>query len=137
MSQDQDDFDWVSAQAKCSAESLFERLRARVREDVLRRNGIFDRGNAWKFEFDEDGDAFEVSRVAAAGSTVDAAVRFERVGRRIHVHSEEIDVELTAIVALDVSGQCRFVVGEAMYSDWEIRRMALEMLFFEETEESE
>jgi hypothetical protein len=29
---------------------------------------------------------------------------------------------------------CRFVVGEAMYSDWEIRRMALEQLFFEEDE---
>jgi hypothetical protein len=24
------------------------------------------------------------------------------------------------------------LVGEAMYSDWEIRRMALEQLFFEE-----
>jgi hypothetical protein len=32
---------------------------------------------------------------------------------------------------------CRFVVGEAMYSDWELRRMALELLFFEEIEEPE
>jgi hypothetical protein len=137
MSHDQDDFDWVSAQAKCNAASLFERLRSKVRDDVLRRNGIFDRGNAWKFEFEDDGDAFEVSRVAAAGSSVDAVVRFERAGPRIHVHSEEVDVELTAVVALDVSGQCRFVVGEAMYSDWEIRRMALETLFFEEPEDSD
>jgi hypothetical protein len=30
---------------------------------------------------------------------------------------------------------CRFVVGEAMYSDWELRRMALDLLFFEEVDE--
>jgi hypothetical protein len=27
------------------------------------------------------------------------------------------------------------VVGEVLYSDWEVRRMALELLFFDETEE--
>jgi hypothetical protein len=43
----------------------------------------------------------------------------------------------TAIVTLDTTGVCRFVVGEAIYSDWEIRRMALELLFFEEIEEPE
>ena len=31
----------------------------------------------------------------------------------------------------------RFVVGEAIYSEWEIRRMALEQLFFEEEETSD
>jgi hypothetical protein len=36
-----------------------------------------------------------------------------------------------------VAGVCRLVVGEAMYSEWEIRRMALEQLFFEEEEVSD
>jgi hypothetical protein len=66
-----DDFDWVTAQARCSAAMMFERLRTRVREDVQR------------------------------------------------------------------AGTCRFVAGEAVYSDWELRRMALEQLFFEESEEPE
>jgi hypothetical protein len=57
--------------------------------------------------------------------------------RRIHVQGEGIDVDFTAVVTLDVTGLCRFVVGEATYSDWEIRRMALEELFFEETDDSE
>ena len=135
-----DDFDWVSAQAKCSAALTFERLRTRVREDVQRRNGIFDRQDGWKFEFEDDGDAFEAVRVVTSGSTssaVGAVVRFERAGRRIHVYGEDIDVEFTAIVSLDLTGLCRFVVGEALYSEWEIRRMALEQLFFEDLEESE
>jgi hypothetical protein len=49
----------------------------------------------------------------------------------------KISTSTSAIVTLDVSGACRFVVGEAIYSDWEIRRMSLELLFFEETEEEQ
>jgi hypothetical protein len=140
MSQEQvaEDFNWVAAQARCSAALMFERLRTGAREDVQRRNGMFDQNDGWKFEFyDEDGNQFEVSRVVTPGFTGSrsALVRFERVGRRIHVHGEDSDVDFTAVVTLDVTGLCRFVVGEAMYSEWEVRRMALEQLFFEETDD--
>jgi hypothetical protein len=133
-----EDFDWVGAQAKCSAALMFDRLQTHVEEDVRRRNSLFDRHDGWKFEFfaEDDVDAFEVSRLVGNGK-VAAVVQFERVGRRIHVQGEDIDVDFTAVVTLDTSGACRFVVGEAMYSDWELRRMALELLFFEEVEEPE
>jgi hypothetical protein len=140
MSQEQtsDDFDWVRAQAKCSAAAMYEQLRARVREDVQRRNGVLDRGDGWTFEFYEDDDGFEASRLVASGRSdrrVLALVRFERDGRRITIRGEDVDVELTAIVTIDHAGACRYVVGEAVYSDWEIRKMALEQLFFEESED--
>ena len=141
MAHDQapDEFDWVSAQAQCNAASMFERLRTQVREDVQRRNGLLGRTDGWRYEFETEDDAFEVSRVT--GSLVDpktsAVVTFEKTGQRIQIHSEDIDVDLTAIVTLDVGGVCRFVVGEAIYSDWEIRRMALELLFFEEPAEDQ
>jgi hypothetical protein len=138
MAQEQvpDDFDWVGAQARCSAASMFDRLQTRVEEDVRRRNSLPDRADGWKFEIYAEDDAFEVSRLVAPGK-VGAVVQFELAGRRIHVQGEDIDVDFTAIVTLDTTGVCRFVVGEAMYSDWEIRRMALELLFFEEVEEPE
>jgi hypothetical protein len=136
-----DDFDWVGAQAKCSSQTMFTRLRTKVRDDVQSRNGVFDRQDGWRFEFyAEDDDAFEVSRVVPSGkgdTRVAALVRFEREGRRIHVQGEDIDVQFVAVVILDVAGQCRFAVGEALYADWEIRRMALELLFFEETDDEE
>ena len=131
-----DDFDWVGTQAKCSAALMFDQLRTRVEQDVRRRTGLLDRHDGWKFEFYSEADAFEVSRVIGKGK-VGAVVQFERVGRRIHVQGEDIDVDLTAIVTVDASGVCRFVIGEAMYADWELRRMALELLFFEEVEEPE
>ena len=136
-----DDFDWVGAQAKCSTQFMFERLRTRVREDVQKRNGLFDRDDQWKFEFqdgeDEDEDEFEVLRLVPSGRSetrVAAAVRFVRQGRRITVQGEDVEVDFVAVVMLDVMGQCRFAVGEAVYSDWEIRRMALDQLFFEESD---
>ena len=146
MSQEQtpDDFDWVVAQSKCSAASMFARLQAGVKEDVRRRNslGRLGRDDGWTFEFHVDGEEFEVSRVDASGITESmdstlALVRFERAGRRILVRGDGVDVEFTAVVSLDVAGVCRLVVGEAMYSEWEIRRMALEQLFFEEEEVSD
>lgn len=132
-----DDFDWVAAQSTCSAASMFARLQAGVKEDVQRRNGLLGRDDGWNFEFHEDNREFEVARVLAPGFTgpnVAALVRFERAGRRIHVHGDDVDVDFTAVVALDGAGVCRFVVGEAVYAEWEIRRMALEQLFFEEAD---
>jgi hypothetical protein len=132
-----DDFNWVAAQSTCNAASMFDRLVAGVKEDVQRRNGLLGRDDGWTFEVHEDGDdEFEVSRVVKLGgdSTVAALVRFERAGRRIHVHGDDVDVDFTAVVALDAAGACRFVVADDLYPEWEIRRMALEQLFFEEAE---
>ena len=133
-----DDFDWVTAQSKCTTALVFDRLRTHVRDDVQRRNGVFNRNDGWKFEFREDGDDFEAVRLTSdVRSNVLALVRFERHGRRIEVRGEEVDIDLTAIVSIDATGLCRLVVGEVMYSEWEIRKMALEALFFEELDEDE
>ena len=141
MAQDHasDDVDWVAAQAHCTAATAFERLRAGAKEDVRRRNAVLGRDDGWTFEFAEDDAGFDVSRIQGrlTGSNVLALVRFERAGLRINVRGEDVDVDFTAVLTLDAAGQCRFVVGEAMYSDWEIRRMALEQLFFEEVEAEE
>jgi len=135
-----DQFEWVSAKAKCTAAVMFERLRAGVKQDVERRNALLGLDDGYRFEFSEEGEAFEVARLEGsrvARANVAALVRFERAGPRIHVRSEDVDVDFTAILTLDPAGHCRFVVGEALYTDWEIRRMALELLFFDEPDETD
>jgi hypothetical protein len=118
---------------------MFDELESGVKEDVQRRNDLPDRDDGWEFEFQEDEEGYQVSRLATGftPSRVDAAVRFALAGRRIHVRGDGLDVDITAVVVLDSAGVCRFVVGEAMYAAWEIRRMALEQLFFEEPEETD
>ena len=135
-----EDFDWVSAQAACSPAAMFERLRAGVKQDVERRNARVGLDDGSRFEFSEDGDAFDVTRLEGAGFAdprIAALVRFERAGPRINVRGEDVDVDFTAVLTLDPAGQCRFVVGEALYAEWEVRRMALELLFFDERDTPE
>ena len=135
-----DQVEWVSAKAKCTAAVMFERLRAGVKQDVERRNALLGLDDGYRFEFSEEGEAFEVARLEGsrvARANIAALVRFERAGPRIHVRSEDVDVDFTAILTLDPAGHCRFVVGEALYTDWEIRRMALELLFFDEPDETD
>lgn len=122
-----DDFDWVSAQAACSPASMFERLRAGVKKDVERRNAPAGLDGRSRFEFSEDSEGFDVARLEGsrfADPRVAALVRFERAGPRINVHGEDVEVDFTAVLTLDPAGQCRFVVGEAVYTEWEVRRMA-------------
>ena len=131
-----DDFDWVAAQAACTTEQMFQRLRDGAQKDVERRNASgFGRKDQWKFELNvDDEQSFEVARTGPT-STGSAFVTFEREGTRINVSGDGVDVQFTAITGINPAGQCRYFVGEHEYVGWEIRKMALDLLFFEESDE--
>ena len=135
--QTSDEFDWVSAQSACTGEAMFERLRQSAQKDVETRNSLGGVDGV-RYELHDDGDSFEVSRVAQSGfSTAKtlAFVTFTREGRRNNVAGDGVDVDFMAIVAVNHEGLCRFFVGEIEYAEWQIRKLALEHLFFEEPEE--
>ena len=102
-----DQVEWVSAKAQCTAGLMFERLRAGVKQDVDRRNALLVIDDAFRFEFSEDAEGFEVARLQAS--------------RLAHRTSQRWCVS-------------NFVVGKALYAEWEVRRLALELLFFDEPE---
>jgi hypothetical protein len=133
-----DDFDWVSAQAGCTAEQMFTRLLEGARRDVDRRNASgFGRNDGWRFEVNvDDDDHFEVARIAGS-SKASAFVTFERAGPRINISGDGVDVELFAIVSINHNGACRYFIGEQEFLGWEVRKQALDMLFFERTEGDE
>src|SRR5687767_3424155 len=96
-----EDFDWVAAQAACSPAAMFERLRAGVKQDVERRNALVSTDDRSRFEFSEDSEAFDVTRLEGArfaDPRITALVRFERAGPRINVHGEDVDVDFTAVL---------------------------------------
>lgn len=130
-----DDFDWVSAQAGCRVDLMFQRLLEGARKDVDRRNAAgFGRRDKWRFEVSVDGDtAFEVVR-SGESSRGGAVVTFELDGPRINIAGDGVDVQLTAITSINHSGECRYYIGEQEFLAWEVRKMALEPLFFEEAE---
>jgi hypothetical protein len=62
-------------------------------------------------------------------------VTFQREGPRINIAGEGVDVQMTAIVGINTNGDCRFYIGEGEFLAWEVRKQALDLLFFEEVEE--
>jgi hypothetical protein len=114
---------------------MFQRLLDGARQDVERRNASgFGRDDGWRFELHaDDDDHFEVSRVAGAKSS--AFVTFERDGPRINISGDGVDVELFAVVGINPNGACRYFVAEHEYLGWEIRKLALDTLFFERDED--
>jgi hypothetical protein len=130
-----DNFDWVTAQAGCGAGQMFQKLQDGTRADVERRNGAtFGRDDGWRFEFHEDEEGFEVVRIA--GSSRDSgAVTFQIDGPRITITGDGVDVRLTAIVGINAHGDCRYYIGEGEYLGWEVRKQALDQLFFGEQDE--
>lgn len=133
-----DDFDWVTAQAACTAGAIFGRLLHGVRHDVERRNALPDRGDQFRFEVREDEGAFDVVRTIgdpANATDVDAVVTFELAAPRINVKGDGVEVDFTAVAGLNPAGACRLFVAEAEYTEWELRKLSLEQLFFEEVEE--
>jgi len=136
MESAKDGFDWVTAQAGCTTEVMFERLQDGARTDVDRRNAVGGGGSdKWRFELNVDDDlSFEVARVADS-SSASAFVTFEREGSRINVTGDGVDVRFTAITGINPAGECRYFVGEHEYLAWEVRKLALDLLFFEEVEE--
>jgi hypothetical protein len=128
----EDNFDWVTAQASCSAESMFQKLQDGARADVERRNGAtFGRHDKWRFEFHGSDEGFEVVRIADPS----ALVTFQLEGPRININGENIDVMITAIVGINAAGDCRYFIGEGEYLGWEVRKLALDQLFFEDPDE--
>jgi hypothetical protein len=130
-----DDFDWVTAQAGCSAAQMFLSLQDGTRADVDRRNAAtFGRTEGWRFEFHEDEDGFEVVRIAGS-SKESGFVTFQREGPRINIAGDGVDVRLTAIVGINANGDCRYFIGEGEFLGWEVRKQALDQLFFGDSEE--
>ena len=130
-----DNFDWVTAQAGCSIELMFQKLQDGAKADVDHRNaGTFGRKDNWRFEFHVDENEFEVTRHAGS-SRDDAFVTFTREGPRINIVGDGVDVQLTAIVGINAHGDCRYFIGEGEFLGWEVRKQALEQLFFDHVEE--
>lgn len=130
-----DNFDWVTAQAGCSAAQMFQKLQDGAQADVERRNAAAPGGHeSWSFEFHADEDRFEVVRVAES-SKGGAAVTFQREGPRINIEGDGVDVRITAVVGINPTGACRYFVGELEFLGWEVRKQALDLLFFEDLDE--
>lgn len=122
-----ENLDWVNARAGCSMYKMFRELRNEVLEDIKKRNDARKEGERVRFDFGGDsGKGFSVFREGASGT---ACIDFTISDEGINVANAE-QVMFTATITLNDQGRCLFMIGGKELEKWQVRRMALEGLFF-------
>lgn len=127
------DFDWVRARKLCSLGTAFEALKLAVKSDIETRNAM--RGPSipdvptafmYKFEMASGSTSFTV---ILTGHRIHEAVTFVLTDAGIEVQSQNAKM-FTATVSLNDEGECAFVVDGHERQSWQVRKLALEQLFF-------
>lgn len=122
------DLDWVRARADCSLHKVFERLVAGVKEDVVARQELAqdnDHGVNFAITTDEERHLLVSRSVRGTVSTVEFILGPSEI-----VVEEDGLQTLAATAGLNENGECTMVVEGSQWEPWQVRRMALEGLFF-------
>jgi len=121
-----EDFDWVRARAKCSSVEVFERLRLQVKADIEVRNKLLaDQRGAFSMVEPENKPSFSV--ILCSNPLL--GITFNLVEEKITVDHKGHPLFESTLTLCD-DGQCRVKIKEQERELWQMRRMALEELFF-------
>jgi len=125
-----DEFDWVTALGSCALSVVFEQLKLDIESDVIKRNAALEKLNkSYSFRVFSNADGFCISRVADATSR--RTVQFAIKNSVIEALDESGRKVISATLTLDDNGDCRFLVDGKEKVSWQLRKQALEQLFFE------
>ena len=121
-----ENFDWVTARAKCSLVEVFEKLRLQVGVDVQTRNKLLsDPRDAFSVIESEAKPSFSVIVPSNPLPSITFSLSDERIGVS---HKGRLIFEATLTLGDD--GECRLKINGKERELWQMRRMALEELFF-------
>lgn len=125
------EFDWVTARAGCSLNQVFEKLRAQVKEDVDLRHGLRPHATHYAFRFISEGPTFTA---LVEGNRIHHSVIFSLRNKEqvITVSTDNDDLLFHAEVTLNDEGKCVVKINDQERELWQMRKMALEKLFFTE-----
>jgi hypothetical protein len=124
-----ENLDWVSRRAQCSITKLFETLRLQIEGDVSVRNESLSARHqaAYHFGMTGDNNAFAVYFEDFSGQRT--SIVFSIKGESIEVRHNERAL-LTAKPTISDDGKCRLKVDGVDRELWQVRKSALEDLFF-------
>lgn len=126
-----DDFNWVSVRGKCSIRQMFEELKLGIAQDVEEMNKqTHPLGEPRNFKTAMDA---KVAKVFEDDPFRDRcpSILFVLAENVIKVKDGETNQLLFDIsISLNDEGDCRFTVGGKERDSWQIRRTALEKLFY-------
>ncbi len=124
------ELEWVKERAKCSTLEMFKRLELGALADVDVINSLRSPDDHIKFSVTRQGDRFSVLRESDIQNK-NASVDFALNHGIIDI-SDGDTVHFSALVTLNNDGECRLLVNGEGLEQWQVRRKALENLFFSE-----
>lgn len=142
MIQNDQNFDCVSARAKCTASEIYRDFALQLKKDVATRNTLLS-GKERKHEvtFLFDGGVEPTSLFVAAqtgghflGEKRLAHVIFTKISEGIAAECSD-GKKITGLLTLSQDGECRLKVDGAEYSFWQFRKLTLEPIFFDAVKE--
>jgi|ERR1017187_3611528 hypothetical protein len=122
------DFDWVNALSACSAVKVFQELIMQAKDDVNKRKAqLRQGGNEYSFETAMNKDDL---KVFVMGNKISGSVTLSCRDGEIVALNHDDKVMFAARPTLNDEGECRLRVNGKECELWQVRKMALEELFF-------
>lgn len=126
------DLNWVDERTKCKPCEVFKQLQYEVEKDVEVRKASVTadqkKEDCIGFRFKVQGqDSFIVWR---NGAGIVSSVEFRLENQAIVVRDSKHQIILTASLTFNDQGRCMLVVDKVELERWQMRRRALEDLFF-------
>jgi hypothetical protein len=120
-------FDWVTERSSCSLPKVFKTLRLQVEEDVKSRNALRPDNSPYEFSLAENAGDFTVRLEA---KDLRQSVTFSLAEHAISVRDDKGNPIFDVTLTFTDEGKCRLNVNNQPREFWQVRRMALEELFF-------
>jgi hypothetical protein len=121
------ELNWVEGRHKCSMPTVFKELQLGVQGDVDAVNALIIKGIMMRFSFVVSGKRFSV--VCEVNYDPSGSVDFLLSGDEIIISEDGVE-KLRACLTLNNSGKCTLRIGDEEMEQWQLRRRALESLFF-------
>jgi hypothetical protein len=124
-----EDFNWVAARCECSPGQVFEKLKSQVQNDIMAREIALSQAQRqrYTFEFIPGSSDF---KVLVSGNNIHGAIKFALTETGIVVFNEEGARMFSADVTISDEGECKLKIDDEEKELWQVRKMALENLFF-------
>ena len=120
-------FDWVTERSSCSLPKVFKTLRLQVEEDVKSRNALRPDNSPYEFSLAENAGDFTVR---LESKDLHQSVTFSLSEHAMSVRDDKGNPLFTVTLTFTDEGKCRLNVNNQPRELWQVRRMALEELFF-------
>ncbi|MGD0761094.1 MAG: hypothetical protein ABR921_19505 [Candidatus Sulfotelmatobacter sp.] len=120
-------FDWVTERSSCSLPKVFKTLRLQVEEDVKSRNALRPDNSPYEFSLAENAGDFTVH---LESKDLHQSVTFSLSEHAMSVRDDKGNPLFTVTLTFTDEGKCRLNVNNQPRELWQVRRMALEELFF-------